>query len=145
MPTSTTIADDRRLDAVRLREHPDCVACSASNALGLKLRCRVTAPGRVEACFTARSWMAGYPGCVHGGVVSALLDSAMTQCLFAHAASGVTAVLRVRFRRPVPLNRQLDVAAWIERRGGRQHRLRARLCDAGVVLADAEALFVRRD
>jgi len=86
--------------------------------------------------------MAGFAGRMHGGVVSALLDGAMTQCLFAHDDQAVTAVMHLRFRHPAPLDRELQVRAWIDRSGPHRYSLRARLSDAGLLIVDAEATFI---
>ena len=63
--------------------HPSCVVCGTRNAGGLGLRFREEADGSVVASFPCDSQYQGYPDRLHGGVVSMLLDAAMTHCLFA--------------------------------------------------------------
>lgn len=147
MITITNTADTDRtrrqaLERHRRDTHPGCVVCDPTNPFGLNLRCEPDGDGRVAARFNPEPWMAGYDGRVHGGVVSALLDGAMTQCLFAHDVVAVTAVMHIRFRRPAPLDRELDICAWIDRQDKRRHRVKAELRDDSRVIAEAEALFM---
>lgn len=41
---------------------------------------------------------------VHGGILAAIIDAAMTQCLMGHGIAGYTGELSIRFRGPVMLN-----------------------------------------
>jgi len=90
----------KRLDHMRDASHADCVACSTDSVLGL--RCSARPDGSVATVFQPAPWMAGYDGLLHGGIVAAALDAAATQCLFAHGIEGLTALLRIRYRRPAP-------------------------------------------
>jgi acyl-coenzyme A thioesterase PaaI-like protein len=146
MTTNTNTADTDRirrqaLDRHRRETHAGCVVCDPSNGQGLNLRCEPDGDGRVTARFRADAWMAGFPGRVHGGIVSMLFDGAMSQCLFAHDIVAVTAVMHLRFRRPVPLDSELHVSAWIEHSDATRYELKAELRHDGRVLAEAEALF----
>lgn len=145
MTTNTNIADtearrQRILDQHR-RAHAGCYVCDPDNPHGLNLRCRPDGENRVVATFRPKPWMAGFQHQMHGGIVSALLDGAMTQCLFAHDQLAMTAVMHLRYRRPVPLDRELHVCAWIDRSEHARHQLRAELRDGEQLLADAEATF----
>ena len=106
------------------------------------MRCQPDGKGKVSTRFKPESWMSGYPRQLHGGLVSTLLDGAMTQCLFAQNVQAVTAVMHTRFRRPAPMDRKLSVSAWIEHSYGRRHRVRSQLHDGDQLLAEAEAVFV---
>ena len=63
------------------------LACHES---GLGLRFEPQADGSVAAYFACAPNYQGYPGRLHGGVVSMLLDAAMTNCLFARGIQAVT-------------------------------------------------------
>jgi acyl-coenzyme A thioesterase PaaI-like protein len=67
-----------------------------ANGRGLRLKCRLSADGSVQATFDCNGTYEGYANILHGGVASALLDGAMTNCLFAHGHPGVTAEITVR-------------------------------------------------
>jgi len=93
------------LDYIRAGEHPGCLLCGAANPFGLKLRFRVQSDGSVLAMVPCREIFQGYPEMLHGGVISALLDAAMTNALFSMGVVAVTAELSVRFLAPVSLDR----------------------------------------
>ena len=91
--------------------HSECFACGSDNDRGLRLVCRPTGDGRVAGEFRARPWMQGYPGRLQGGIIAALLDSAMTQCVHAHGVDAVTGSLRLRFTRPALLEATFTLSA----------------------------------
>ncbi len=147
--TNTNTADtdlhrQRTLDERRRLLHVGCIVCDSGNPNGLNLRCESDAEGCVTARFQPQPWMVGFTGQLHGGVVSALLDGAMTQCLFAHDELAVTAVMHIRFRQPAPLDRELQVRAWIDHGDLHRHHLRAQIRDVDCLVAEAEAPFIPR-
>lgn len=101
------------MDELRRRVHPDCVVCSPRNASGLRLEFVQCADGSLQAEFDCPVHLQGYPDMLHGGMISSLLDGAMTNCLFARGCEGVTAELAVRFRHPVTTGRRATVRAWV--------------------------------
>lgn len=100
--------------------------------------------GDVSASFQGNSLLQGYDGILHGGIISALLDSAMANCLFQRNIAAVTAELRVRFLLPVPYNARTDLRAWIIEETKLLFRLKAELTSANTLMASADALFVPR-
>lgn len=86
-----------------------------ANERSLRLEFVESGNGEVQALFDCTDDFEGYAGRIHGGVVAALVDGAMTNCLFAHGVSAVTAELNVRFRHPVITGKVAIVRAWIER------------------------------
>ncbi len=88
----------------------------------------------------------GPPGCVHGGVLSLLLDQLLGQVNLRHGLPAMTGSLAVRYRRPTPLLTELGLEADPpERIGGRTHVTRGRIRLAGEVTAEAEGVFVLPD
>jgi acyl-coenzyme A thioesterase PaaI-like protein len=88
----------------------------------------------------------GYPGRVHGGVVSSLLDEAMGWAVYHAKEWGATARLNIRYRKPVPLGDHLRVSAWITKNRGRLIELKAEVHGpAGDLLAEADGTFMRLD
>jgi len=124
--------------------HPHCIACGSDNQLGLKLRFTAAADGSVEATWGGNSAFEGYPGMLHGGLISMLLDGAMTNCLFAHGQQGMTGELNVRFRHPVAADRATKVRAWIDRSLPPLYILKAELVQDEAVKARATGKFVDR-
>jgi len=128
--------------ALREREHADCVICSPTNERGLGLDFTLRADGSVRAEFACREEYVGYPGRLHGGVISALLDGAMTNCLFAHGIVAYTAELTVRYRHSVEIGEPVTVTAWCERSRGSLHVLRGEIAQTGAVRVTGAGKFL---
>lgn len=122
-----------------------CYACGAQNERGLHMEFRREG-GRAICDYTPCAYQQGYPGRMHGGLVTTLLDEAMGWAVYDSASWGATARLSVRFRRPVRLDSPLRVESWVVRARSRLLELRAELRDpAGVLLAEAEGTFMKLD
>ncbi len=91
--------------------HRQCFACGPANPDGLGLRFEAAGTEGVIARCTLDEKFQGYDGVVQGGIVSLLLDSAMTNCLFRLGIRAMTARLNVRFRSPVQTRIPLAVTA----------------------------------
>jgi uncharacterized protein (TIGR00369 family) len=122
-----------------------CFVCGMQNPIGLKAFFYQDEEGRVVAHFTGKEEHQGYPGVMHGGIVTALLDEVIARVAIAQDLLwGVTAKLEVRFRRPVPLGQPLTLV-------GEMTRLRSRTLEAhgeirledGTVAAEAEGVYIR--
>ena len=87
----------------------------------------------------------GPPHGVHGGWVAALLDELLGSAQGLAESTGVTAILKIRYRNITPIDEDLRFEGWIHRDRGRTLIVRGR-CHAGdTVTADAEGVFVRMD
>ena len=122
--------------------HSRCVACGRKNTNGLKLRFEVNALGQVEATFACPGCFEGFPHALHGGFTAVLLDSAMTNCMFAHGLVCMTGDLQVRFRHVVQIDKPARIRAWLERSSHRLHVLRSCLEQDGEIRATASARFM---
>lgn len=123
--------------------HSFCFVCSAANPMGLALRYTAAPDGSVSATFLGNPTLEGYAGMLHGGVVAAVLDGAMTNCLFAQGIRALTGDLRVRYRSPVLAAEELTVCAWVESSWHDLFKLRADLTQAGKIKARAQGKFMR--
>lgn len=126
---------------IRLTAHPNCVVCSPGNAFGLHLAFTLSEGGGVQADFNCAAIYEGFPGMLHGGVITSLLDGAMTNCLFSQGQVGVTGELKVRFRYPVATGRPATVRAWSEEASPPFHVLKAELIQDQQVKARATGKF----
>ena len=107
--------------------HPGCVVCGAANPRGLRL-CYAPWDGNgVQAELDCDGSLEGYGGRLHGGIIAAVLDGAMTHCLFALGREAVTAELTVRYKHAVATGRPATVRARLERDRPPLYRLRAEL------------------
>ena len=110
--------------------------------MGLALRYTPEPDGGVSACFLGNSALEGYPGLLHGGVVAALLDGAMTNCLFAQGRRALTVELNVRYHSGVASAEELLLQAWPESSAHGLFRLRAEITQGGAVKASATGKFM---
>jgi uncharacterized protein (TIGR00369 family) len=124
--------------------HADCLICGYQNPWSLGIRFDPGDGDTVRGHFRGNPRLQGYQGLLHGGVLAALLDSAMTHCLFRHGVQGVTGDLHVRFVRPVSYDAALDVRAHILAATPPLYRLRAELLEGQQVMAWGEATFIER-
>lgn len=87
---------------------------------------------------------AGPPDAVHGGYVAALFDELLGAThRLSGRGGGYTGRLQVRYRAPVPVGADVRFHGWVSRPGARRVLTRATAHGAGVLCAEAEALFVR--
>lgn len=123
--------------------HPQCCVCGGSESgLGLALDFREEPDGSIQAVTDCPPEWEGYPGWVHGGISAALLDGAMTHCLFAQGIAGVTADLHIRYTFPVELGLRANVSSRCLRRTSRYYRLKAQIRQRGRCCAEATAIFM---
>lgn len=124
--------------------HEGCLLCGKANPWSLKLVFTEMPDGGMEADFSPHRRLQGYDGILHGGVISALLDAAMTHVLFQKDITAVTADLHVRFLEPVECRGSLKVrASLVSMRGAFSH-LRAELDQDGRIKTRAEGKFLKR-
>ena len=122
--------------------HHQCLLCGDDNPWSLKLRFSTGGNGIVSARFVAHDMLQGYQGMVHGGVVAALLDAAMTNCLFQCGVKAVTGDLHIRYLRPVPCQQTLDIHASVEKATPKLYRMKSEIRDRDHLLARADAVFI---
>lgn len=125
-----------------------CFICGMENPVGLHLQIYATAPDMVEANYTAPDHFQGYPGVVHGGIVSAIIDELSGR---AHMGSDptaprfmFTAKLEVKYRRNVPIGRPLRLVGRAGRSRGKAAESWAGIYDAATdeLLAEGNAVHV---
>ena len=113
-----------------------------SNAIAPPVRLTVVdgaGGAHIEGEVSFGSAYEGPPGHVHGGLVAAMFDELLG---FAQLGPGFTATLTVRYLRPTPLNRRLTLRAAVEHIDGRKRTIRGTCELDGVVLSEAEGLFI---
>jgi uncharacterized protein (TIGR00369 family) len=94
-----------------------CVVCGRENVAGLHARFYELEGGELLGVFAPREIHQGYPGRLHGGIASAILDETIGRAVSIAnpEAWGVTVELTVRFKRPVPLDEELHCIGRITR------------------------------
>ena len=141
MPTITGTERPARL--LRARPQPACFVCGQDNPRGLKIDYQCGDDGEVTATWTPSRELEGFRGIVHGGLVSTVLDEAMSKAVAAAGCEALTAELRVRFRRPVASAGVYLIRGWILDRGKRLIKTEAALSTHdGTECAHAWAIFL---
>ena len=97
---------------------------------------------RYSAHFRFRERHQGGPGLAHGGLVAAALDEACGLLATWYRFPTVTARIFVRYRRPVPINRELELQAWLTGERGRRLHVDAELREGDDLLAQARGAFL---
>ncbi|MBD5657583.1 MAG: PaaI family thioesterase [Candidatus Eremiobacteraeota bacterium] len=122
-----------------------CIACGPFSEIGLRMRFEVADDESVHSRITVGASFQGWRNVVHGGVVAMLLDEAMAYAAGARGLLGVTADLKMRFRRPVPVGRELLVRGNVLWQRRNVLSTAATVTDgAGTLLASAAGSFVSR-
>jgi acyl-coenzyme A thioesterase PaaI-like protein len=122
--------------------HDRCFVCGADNPRGLHMNF-TSHDGVTSGHFTIRSELESFSGVAHGGILTTLLDSAMSRWLYDREIYALTAIIKVRFRRPVAPGEKIFVEARKKQHRGRRYYMVSRLSDKkGMEVASAEAVFV---
>jgi uncharacterized protein (TIGR00369 family) len=98
-----------------------CMVCGVENVAGLHARFFELDSGELAGVFSPRAEHQGYPGRLHGGLASTILDEAIGRAINITdpKAWGVTLELTVRYRQPVPLSGDVTARARITKDSGR--------------------------
>jgi uncharacterized protein (TIGR00369 family) len=132
----------RTLHDTRSTLHRDCVICGEVHPNGLRVKYCVVGEHTVEAEFPCEQAYEGYAGVLHGGIVSALLDGAMANCMLAKGLEAYTVDLRIRFREAVEIGVPAMVRGEWLRQEGPLHLLQATIIQQGRSCASARAKFL---
>ncbi|QUR67140.1 PaaI family thioesterase [Mycobacterium spongiae] len=115
------------------------------NILTVPQSAHKTADGRVAGTARFARFHLGRNGAVHGGALGLLFDTVLglTASLLTGSPRQRTAYLTINYRQIVPIEKELQFDAGIDRVDGRKIFVSARLSDADTLLTEADALFVR--
>jgi acyl-coenzyme A thioesterase PaaI-like protein len=135
-----------------VRKQPNsrmCFVCGRENPVGLKLEFyEDREANQVIAEVTIPDVYQGYPGVVHGGIVSTILDEISGRAVMMEAGDEellATLHMSVRFRLPTPTETPLTAVGWLKHAGGVGAKVAGeiRLPD-GTVTAECESLLSQR-
>ena len=98
--------------------------------------------GRVEGIFPCDEAFQGLPGKLQGGIVSALLESAMAHALMAEGIEAIPADMQVCFLLPVELGKEARMNGMLRLRKGPFNHMTACLSQDGQVRATARARYL---
>lgn len=122
-----------------------CYACGKENSKGLALEFFQNEAGEVMCRIAFNEPYQGYPGIVHGGVLSTVLDEVVGRAAMVEDPNRfmVTAKLNLRFRKSVPLGETVQVVGRLikQRRNFALSTAEIYLPDGSVAI-EAEATLV---
>jgi len=123
----------------------NCFACGPENPIGMHLHFDRAPDEGVRAVATLGAQFQGWRGIAHGGIVMALIDEAMAHAAGFAGHRGVTANVNVRFRKPVPLESEIEVRGRVTWRRRNVLGVEADVRGGdGTLLAHGEGSFVSR-
>jgi uncharacterized protein (TIGR00369 family) len=98
-----------------------CFVCGMQNDMGLKAMFYEMENDELISVFTPSDIHQSYPGRLHGGIASTILDEAIGRAILMKDENlwGVTMELNVKFRKPVPYDVELKVVCRITKETSR--------------------------
>lgn len=99
-----------------------CFVCGLKNIAGLKASFFETENRTLVALFTPKEEHQSYPGRLHGGIASAILDETIGRAVMIGSEKevwGITLELTLEYKKPVPLEVELRVVGRITEESSR--------------------------
>jgi acyl-coenzyme A thioesterase PaaI-like protein len=115
------------------------------NILTIPMSARKTEDGRIHGWARFARFHLGRNGAVHGGALGMLFDTVLglTSSVLTGGPYQRTAYLKIDYRHIVPVEKELQIDAGVDRVDGRKIFVSGRLSDGDTLLTEADALFVR--
>jgi acyl-coenzyme A thioesterase PaaI-like protein len=98
--------------------------------------------GRVHGKVTYGAPYVGPPQHVHGGIIAATFDELLGSTNLVHMVGGMTGTLTIKYRRPTPVLKEIELEGWLDRVDGRKVYAHGEMRHAGEVTAEAEGIFI---
>jgi len=114
----------------------NCFVCGRKNPIGLRAHFYSGDDGCVYADYTPRPEHQSYPGVMHGGLITAMLDEIIGRTAIAGNLWCMTAKLEVRFKKPVPIGAPLKLKGTLTKKTSRliEGRGEIRLADGSLAV-----------
>jgi uncharacterized protein (TIGR00369 family) len=123
-----------------------CLVCGVENGAGLRGRFFVLENGELAGLFQVGREHQSYPGRLHGGMVSAILDETIGRAINVSDTHiwGVTIEFTVKFRKPVPLDGEVRAVGRITKDSSRVFEGTGEIVlDDGTVAAEARGRYLK--
>ena len=124
----------------------DCIICGVNNPLSVKASFYEVEGEYIVATAVPRNEHQSYPNRMHGGMISALLDETVGRAIMITKPDqwGVTSELNVKFRKPVPLDKQIFCVGKVVKERGMTFLAKGIIEDEdGTLLAHGYATYVK--
>jgi uncharacterized protein (TIGR00369 family) len=99
-----------------------CLVCGLQNPFGLHAHFYELDNGELLAIFRPKEEHQGYPGRMHGGMITAIIDETIGRAIsMQHNEQvwGVTLEFNIKFKKPVPTDEEIRVVGRITEDNGR--------------------------
>lgn len=117
-------------------------SCIFNKIINNKYDIYFTDDGSLVVDFYCHDIYQGYDDMMHGGILAALIDSAMTRCLFGHGIVGYTVRLNIKYIKPVKIDTNIKVYVNLKNhRSGIYYKLFANIFQEGDKKISATAIF----
>ena len=123
-----------------------CVICGMDNKYGVHAQFYNMEDGSVVSPFRFSECHQSYPGRVHGGMITAMLDEIGLRAIWTTEPGvwGVTMSLETKYRKPVPYNEDLFAVGKVVSSTHRFMQSAAYIYDAGGnLLAEAKLKYIK--
>lgn len=119
-----------------------CFVCGKNNPIGLRLKFQDEEWVSTTE-FTPGPEYQGYPGVLHGGLLTAMLDEIMARPLNNQGLNAFTAKLNVRFRNAATIGEKLFARGELVGHRGRMYEMKAVVTrENGDTVAEAAGTFM---
>ncbi|MBI9100278.1 MAG: PaaI family thioesterase [Spirochaetaceae bacterium] len=126
------------MEKLKKKYHSDCIF----NSDIYNVRNTFNENGELIGSFICNEKHQGYSDRIHGGILSGIMDSSMTQCLFAHNIVAYTIDLNIKYSHPVKMNKEAIVKVKIpKRQNDFVYNLRGFIFQDDIKLISADARF----
>ena len=116
-----------------------CFGCGRNNPIGLKLSFRWDGK-TARAEFIPGELHQGWPGLVHGGIITCLLDEAMSYATHFEGISCLTAKMEIRLKRSASVTEPLVITSCVTRNSRKLLETKAQVSlRDGTLVAEATA------
>ena len=127
-----------------------CAICGMDNKYGVHAQFYSMEDGSVMSKFKYREEHQSYPGRVHGGLITAMLDEMGLRALWAKEGNeeemGVTVSLDTKYRKPVPYNTELIGKGVVVKNNNNFLIVESKILDLeGNVLANGTIKYIKLD
>ena len=127
-----------------------CAICGMDNKYGVHAQFYNMEDGSVMTKFKYKEEHQSYPGRVHGGLITAMLDEMGLRALWAKEGNekemGVTISLDTKYRKPVPYNTELIGKGVLIKNNNKFFVVESEILDTeGSVLANGTIKYIKLD
>lgn len=123
---------------MKIEDDDFCFVCGDKNETGLHADIITGIDNTATAKITIPSRFQGWQGIVHGGIISTLLDEVSIYACRNISLKGVTAEINVKFRKPVPTEKEIELRSKVTEIKRKLIFVSAELLVCGEVYASAD-------